>query len=133
MHFHRGILYTHTIKKFSLLRQSFPLERMVLIIYGNCVCASIFHSEKNVEQLAANTKTSNGSKSQRHARESDGINKIIRIHTDQHRAVLNDIDEAIQTVLETGELPLFENGINIQSVCACVCLCVSVHIVMYVL
>jgi len=72
------------------------------------------HTEKNVEQLAANTKTSSGSKSRRHARESDGITQIIRIHTDQHRAVLNDIDEAIQTVLETGELPLFENGINVD-------------------
>lgn len=64
----------------------------------------ILPTENNVEQPA--------SKSRRHAKESDGINQIIRIHTDQHRAVLNDIDDAIQTVLETGELPLFENGKN---------------------
>ena len=46
---------------------------------------------------------------QRH-RESDGITQIIKIHTDKHRSVLAEIDDAIQAVLETGELPLFENG-----------------------
>ena len=43
-------------------------------------------------------------------RESDGITQIIKIHTDKHRSVLAEIDDAIQAVLETGELPLFENG-----------------------
>ncbi|XP_065912416.1 uncharacterized protein [Dysidea avara] len=76
----------------------------------------LFPDKNNVEQSAADTKTSNGSKSRRQAKESDGINQIIRIHTDQHRAVLNDIDEAIQTVLETGELPLFENEMILDKV-----------------
>lgn len=46
-------------------------------------------------------------------RDSDGITQIIKIHTDQHRSVLAEIDDAIQAVLETGELPLFENGKSI--------------------
>ena len=86
----------------------------------------MWSTENNVEQSAADTKTSNGSKSRRQAKESDGINQIIRIHTDQHRAVLNDIDEAIQTVLETGELPLFENGMN-----RCICDSVCAHNIIY--
>lgn len=49
-------------------------------------------------------------RAQRPHRESEGITQIIKIHTDKHRSILAEIDDAIQTVLETGELPLFENG-----------------------
>jgi len=90
------------IRKLVLLRNV-----VVYILFLSSVMVTLcvmLPTENNVEQPA--------SKSRRHAKESDGINQIIRIHTDQHRAVLNDIDDAIQTVLETGELPLFENGKN---------------------
>lgn len=54
--------------------------------------------------------TVNKPKPKRQRESESGINQIIKIHTDKHRVVLAEIDDAIQAVLETGELPLFENG-----------------------
>ena len=66
---------------------------------------TIVHSR----QLSPSMFAGKSATSRRH-RESEGITQIIRIHTDKHRSVLAEIDDAIQAVLETGELPLFENG-----------------------
>ena len=75
---------------------------MCYSISNNCCLHPLVH-RPNVKQHRA-----------RQVAEDEGINKIIKIHTDRHRSVLAEIDDAIRTVLETGELPLFENGKSLQ-------------------
>ena len=74
---------------------------MMCVCYsvGNNCCLHLLVHRPNVKHHRARQET-----------EDEGINQIIKIHTDRHRSVLAEIDDAIRTVLETGELPLFENG-----------------------